>query len=111
MRSTKWWRASAAKVAKKSVVNCALASCARDLGAVALGDAGDDRFLGREIAIDVAGAHPGLGADLLHRGLVKAHTGKAAPRRVEDFRAAVGMQLGVGLTQGIPPDLACCNAA
>ena len=44
----------------------------RHLGAVALGDAGDERFLGGEVAVEVARAHAGLGADLLHRGLVEA---------------------------------------
>ena len=63
----------------------------RHLGAVALGDAGDDRLLGGEVAVEVAGAHAGLGADLLHRGLVEAGADEAALRRVEDFVPAVGL--------------------
>ncbi len=39
---------------------------------------------------------PGLGADLLHRGLVKAVADKAALRRGEDLVAAVGLALDVG---------------
>jgi hypothetical protein len=33
---------------------------------------------------------------------VEAGSGKAAPGRVEDFRAAIGTQLGTGLAQEIP---------
>ena len=56
--------------------------CARellcDLGAVALGDAGDQRLLGGEIAVEVAGAHPGFGADVLHRRAMKAGSARSS---------------------------------
>ena len=67
----------------------------RDLGAVALGDAGDDRLLGGEIAIQVAGAHAGLGADLLHRGLMEAGAHKAALGGAEDLVPAVRLPLNI----------------
>jgi hypothetical protein len=72
----------------------------RGLGAVALHDAGDDVFLGAEIAVEIARTHPGLGADRLHRGLVEARAGKAGLRRCEDLVAAIGLQLGVGPAHG-----------
>ena len=68
----------------------------RRLGAIALGDAGDDLFLGAEVAIEVAGAHAGLGADFLHRGLVEAGTREARLRSSENFAAAVGRELDIG---------------
>ena len=43
----------------------------RGFGAVAFRDAGDDVFLGTEVSIEAARAHSGLGADLMHRGLVE----------------------------------------
>ena len=60
-----------------------------DLGTIAFGDARNDRFLRREVAIQVAGAHPGFGANLLHRRLVKARASKTSPCRIEDFLPAV----------------------
>ena len=68
--------------ANKSLRQIGAGELLRDLGAVALGDAGDHRFLGAEIAIEIARAHAGLGADLLHRGLVeaRAHETALAPR-------------------------------
>src|SRR5262249_19950930 len=72
----------------------------RRLGAVALGDAGDDRFLGRKVAVEIAGAHLRLGADLLHRGLMEAGADETAFRRVEDFGPAVSLQLDVGVAHG-----------
>ena len=71
----------------------------RGVGAIAFGDARDDVFLRAEIAIEIARAHPGLGADFLHRGLVKARAGKAGLRRDENFVAAISLQLDVGATQ------------
>ena len=75
----------------------------RGLGAIALRDAGDDVFLGAEVAIEIARAHPGFGADLLHRGLMKARTGKAGLRRFEDLPSAVGLQLSISSTHEIVP--------
>src|SRR5688572_33030507 len=43
-----------------------------DFRAVAFGDAGDDRFLGGKVTVEVARAHPGFSADVLHRGLMEA---------------------------------------
>ncbi len=71
----------------------------RGRGAIALRDPGDDVFLGAEVAIEAAGTHPGLGADLLHRGLVKARAGKAGLGGGEDFVAAIRLQLGIGPAQ------------
>ena len=62
----------ALKHGEQAVRQVGVGELLRHLGAVALGDAGDQRFLGGEIAVEVARAHPGLGADFLHRGLVKA---------------------------------------
>ncbi len=75
----------------------------RGLGALALRDAGDDVFLGAEVAVEVARAHAGLRADLLHRGLVEPRPRKAGLRRREDFVAAVGLQLDVGAAHEIVP--------
>ena len=72
----------------------------RELGAVALGNAGDQRLLGGEVAVQVAGTHAGLGADLLHRGPVKSGTHEAALRRFEDLVPAVGLPLELRLAHG-----------
>ena len=66
--------------------------CARELlrhlGAVALGDAGDQRLLGGEIAVEIAGAHPGLGADVLHRRAMKARRARSTARLPRGSRPA-----------------------
>ena len=72
----------------------------RHFGPVALGDPGDDRLLGAEVAIEIARAHAGLRADFLHGGLVEARARKADAGGVEDFGAAIGLQLGIGLAHG-----------
>ncbi len=82
-----------------------LIDCAETLGsfgAVALADARDDRFLGGEIAVEVARAHAGFGADVLHRGLMEAGAGKAALGGVENLGAAVGLALDVWRTHESP---------
>ena len=66
------------------------------LGPVALGNAGDQRLLGREVAVEVARAHPGFDADLVHRGLVEPGPDEAALRRRQDLGAAIGLQLDIG---------------
>src|SRR5262249_32879630 len=71
--------------------------------ALAFRNAGDDLFLGAEIAIEVARTHPGLGADLLHRGLVKTRAGKTGLRRGEDLVAAVSLELGIRPAHEIVP--------
>ena len=103
LRSTRWWFASPASPLKKRPAP--LTRTLRGLRAVALGDTRDDLFLGWEIAIKIAWAHPGLGADFLHRGLVEARAGKARLRGDEDFVAAVGLRLDVGATHEFVP----CN--
>ena len=75
----------------------------RGLGALALRDAGDDVFLGAEVAVEIARAHAGLRADLLHRGLVEPGPRKAGLSRREDFVAAVRLQLDVGAAHEIVP--------
>ena len=72
------------------------------LGAVPLADAGDDRLLGAEITVQIARAHARLGADLLHRGLMEAGAGETGLGRVEDFGAAIRLQLGIGATHDFP---------
>ena len=67
----------------------------RNLGAVPLGDTGDDRLLGGEITIQVAGAHARLGADLLHRGLMEAGADKAPLGCAENLVPAVGLPLNI----------------
>ena len=72
----------------------------RHLGAVALGDASDQRLLGGEVAVQVAGAHAGLGADLLHRGLMEAGADKAALRGAENLVPAVRLALNIETIHG-----------
>ena len=72
----------------------------RHLGAVALGDAGDQRLLRGEVAVEVARAHAGLGADVLHRGAVKPRAHEAALRGRQNLGAAVGLELGVRPAHG-----------
>ena len=93
--------------AKKPCERSALGEFLRNLGAIALGDASDQRFLGREVAVEIAGAHPGLGADVLHGGAMEAGTHEATLRRRKDFGAAVGLGLDIGATQSKPPFLRC----
>ncbi len=82
----------------------------RHLGAVALCDAGDQRLLRGEIAIEVAGAHAGLGADLLHRRAMEARAHETALRSGQDLVAAVGLKLGVGPAHDGGPPSPCCVA-
>ena len=70
---------------------------------IALADAGDQGFLGGEIAIEIARTHRGLRADLLHRGAVKARARKAALGGIENLQTAVGLPLDVGATHLNPP--------
>ena len=75
----------------------------RELGAVTLGDAGDERLLGREIAVEIAGAHPRFGADVLHRRAVEARAYETSLRCSQDFVPAIIAKLGVGAAHGDPP--------
>ncbi len=45
---------------------------------------GDDGFLAAEIAVEVAGAHAGFGADVLHAGLVETGAREAGHRGGEN---------------------------
>ena len=54
-----------------------------------------------KVAIEVAGAHAGLGADLLHRGLVEAGPDEAALGGAENFVPAVGLPLNIQLIHGV----------
>ena len=56
----------------------------RVLLALALGDGADDADFAGEIPVERARAHPGFGADLLHRGAVEAAAGEAGDGRVDD---------------------------
>ena len=59
-----------------------------ELGAVALADAGDQRFLAVEIDVERAGADARLLADVVHGGAMEAGAGKAALGGIEDVLAA-----------------------
>ena len=52
-----------------------------------LGDGGDDADLAGEVAVEGAGAHAGLGADLLHGGAVESAAGEACDGGVDDALA------------------------
>ena len=72
------------------------------VGAVALADAGDQRLFRGEVAIEIARAHTGLTADVLHGGAVKAGARKAALGRIENFSPPVGLALWIGLPHVVP---------
>ena len=59
-----------------------------ELCALALADAGDQRFLAVEIEVERTGADRGLLADVLHGGAVESGAGEAAFGGVEDVLAA-----------------------
>ena len=63
---------------------------------VLLGEGGDDGFLARKVAIDQADANAGLGADVVHAGLVEPAFGEANHRGAKDLRPPVerGVSLG-----------------
>src|SRR5262245_17505889 len=82
----------------------------RDLGAIALGDAGDERLFGGEIAVEIARAHAGFGANLLHGGAVKARAHKAALRRSQNLGATVRLKLGVSPAHDRDPPTPYCSA-
>ena len=67
-----------------------LGELAGEAGAVALAEAGDQRVLGGEVAVEIAGAHARLRRHVLHGRAVKAGAREAALRGVEDVRAALG---------------------
>ncbi len=52
--------------------------------ALGLRDGGDDGFLAAEIAVEVAGAHAGFGADVLHAGFVETGSREAGHRGGEN---------------------------
>ena len=81
---------------KEAVGKIGAGELLREFGAVALGDAGDERLLGREIAVEIAGAHPRFGADVLHRGAVEAGAHETSLRRSQDFVPAVIAKLHIG---------------
>ena len=65
------------------------------LGALLLVDraqALDDRLLGREIAVEIAGAHAELVGDMLHRRRVKAVADKGALGALEDALAPLDVR-------------------
>jgi len=68
----------------------------RGLGAIPFRDGCDDVFLGADVALAVACAHGGFGADSLHRRLMKAQACDTGLRRNENFVAAIGLQLDIG---------------
>ncbi len=65
-----------------------------ELCALALADAGDQRFLAVEIEVERAGADRGLLADVLHGGAVESGAGEAAFGGVEDVLAAGALDVG-----------------
>ena len=75
------WRLSAMSSAK------ALAP----LRLVELAQALDDRLLGREVAVEIAGAHAGFVGDMLHRRRVEAMADEGALGRFEDALAPLGV--------------------
>ena len=93
---------------QKAVREIGVVEFVRQFGAVALGDAGDDRFLGGEVAVEIARAHAGFQADLLHRGAVEAVAREAVLRGVQDGASPVGLMLDVGASHA-PPDLMRMN--
>ena len=58
-------------------------------GLIALGQARNQRFLRTEVAIEVAGTHPGLGGDDLHRSPVEAVARESAFRGRQDPNTAI----------------------
>ena len=54
-----------------------------------LGHGSDDGLFVGEIAVDQPHADPGLGADVVHAGLVESALGEANDRGFEDLGAAV----------------------
>src|SRR5262249_29199404 len=65
----------------------------RELGAIALDDAGNQLLLRGEIDVESAGAHRSFTADVLHRGAVEAGAGKAQLGRVEDVLPAGALRV------------------
>ena len=99
--SSKCRRPSARKAVRKSLAAVAqLAEFPAEIGAVALAEAGDQRVLGGEIAIEIAGAHAGLRRHVLHGRAVEAGAAEAALRRVQDLRPAVRRRLLTVPAQG-----------
>ena len=92
-------------------VGCMLGACefGADFGAIALGNAGDDRFLLRKVAVEIAGAHAGFHTDLLHGRLMKAHARKTRFSRVEDFGAAILLELDTGAAHPLGTPLLQCG--
>ena len=68
-----------------------------ELGAVALGDAGDQRFLAVEVDVERAGADAGLLADVVDGGAVEAGAGEALLGGVEDVLAPGALDVGLEL--------------
>ncbi len=73
-----------------------------DLGTVTLGNAGDQRLLRGEVAIEVARAHARLGADVLHRRAVEPGAHEAALGGRQDLGPTVRLKLGIGPAHELP---------
>ena len=79
-----------------AVVRHQLGESPGPLGLIELAQALDDRLFGREIAVEIAGAHAGFVGDMLHRRGVKAVADKGALGRLAGFaRAARRRRAGV----------------
>ena len=76
-----------------------LGKLVREADAVALAEPGDQRVLRREVAVEVAGAHPGLRRHVLHGRAVEAGAGEAALGGVEDVFAPFGRDFIGGSTR------------
>ncbi len=71
-----------------------------DLAFVPVGHGRNDRLFVGEIAINQTNADAGLGADIVHAGLVKAALGEANEGSIEDLGAPIEGRFKLGLGHG-----------
>ena len=83
-------QAAAHRLHDVAIVGHELGESLAPLGLIELAQALDDRFFGREDAVEIAGAHAGFVGDMLHRRRVEAVADKSALGRFQDSLAPLG---------------------
>ncbi len=74
-----------------TIVGHELGESLGQLGLIEFAQALDDRLFGREVAVEIAGAHAGFVGDMLHRRGMEAMADKGVLGRFQDSLASLGV--------------------
>ena len=101
--STKYCSPSARSASRKSGAVASVAQTLGELGAVALGDAGDQGLLAVEVDVECPRADAGLLADVVHGCAMEAGAREALLGGVEDVLAPGALDVGLQLRHSVDP--------